>query len=37
MHPDDVLAAFTGANYRPQLDVATGRDSGETALGKSAP
>ena len=37
MQLDDVLAAFTGTNYRPQLDAATGGDSGETALGKSAP
>ncbi len=37
MHLNDVLAAFTGTNYRPQLDAATGGDSGETALGKSAP
>ena len=37
----DVLAAFTGTTYRPQLHgtrrAATSRDSGETAIGKSAP
>jgi copper chaperone CopZ len=33
----DVLAAFTGTTYRPQLDSTTGGDSGETAVGKSAP
>jgi copper chaperone CopZ len=33
----DVLAAFTGTTYRPQLDGTRSGDSGETAVGKSAP
>jgi copper chaperone CopZ len=33
----DVLAAFTGTTYRPQLDSSRGDDIGETAVGKSAP
>ena len=33
----DVLAAFTGTTYRPQLDGTKSGDSGETAVGKSAP
>ena len=33
----DVLAAFTGTTYRPQLDSSRGGDRGETAVGKSAP
>ena len=33
----DVLAAFTGTTYRPQLDGTGGGDSGGTAAGKSAP
>ncbi len=33
----DVLAAFTGTTYRPQLDDTRSGDSGETAVGKSAP
>ena len=33
----DVLAAFTGTTYRPQLDGSGGGDSGGTAAGKSAP
>ena len=33
----DVLAAFTGTTYRPQLEGTRGGDSGETAAGKSAP
>ena len=33
----DVLAAFTGTTYRPQLDGTRSGDSGETAAGKSAP
>ena len=33
----DVLAAFTGTTYRPQLDSSRGRDRGGTASGKSAP
>ena len=33
----DVLAAFTGTTYRPQLDSTRGGDSGETAVGKSVP
>jgi hypothetical protein len=33
----DVLAAFTGTTYRPQLDSTRGGDRGETAVGKSAP
>jgi copper chaperone CopZ len=33
----DVLAAFTGTTYRPQLDGTRSGDSGETAFGKSAP
>lgn len=33
----DVLAAFTGTTYRPQLRGTIGGDSGETALGKSSP
>ena len=37
MEVAEVLAAFTGTTYRPQLDSTTGGDSGETAVGKSAP
>ena len=49
MTTEDVLAAFAGTNYRPRIDgtqmgdthdVTTGGmpgDSGETAVGKSAP
>jgi copper chaperone CopZ len=33
----DVLAAFAGTSYRPRLVDAGGNDSGETAVGKSAP
>ena len=33
----DVLAAFTGTTYRPQLDSSRGGDIGETAVGTSAP
>ena len=33
----DVLAAFTGTTYRPQLDSPRSGDRGETAAGKSAP
>ena len=33
----DVLAAFTGTTYRPQLDGTSSGDSGQTAVGKSAP
>jgi len=33
----DVLAAFTGTAYRAQLDGTRNGDSGETAVGKSAP
>ena len=33
----DVLAAFTGTTYRPQLDGSRSGDSGGTAVGKSAP
>ena len=33
----DVLAAFPGTTYRPQLDGTRNGDSGETAVGKSAP
>ena len=33
----DVLAAFTGTTYRLQLDGTKSGDSGETAVGKSAP
>ena len=33
----DVLAAFTGTTYRPQLDGTGSGDSGETAVGKSVP
>ena len=33
----DVLAAFTGTSYRPQLTGAISGDRGETAAGKSAP
>ena len=33
----DVLAAFTGTTYRPQPNGGKGRDSGGTAVGKSAP
>ena len=33
----DVLAAFTGSTYRPQLDGTGSGDSGGTAAGKSAP
>jgi copper chaperone CopZ len=33
----DVLAAFTGTTYRPQLDGTRGGDRGETAVGKSVP
>ncbi|MEV6495382.1 cation transporter [Actinoplanes sp. NPDC051633] len=37
MELEDVLAAFTGTNYRPELE-GTGRgDSGGTAAGKSTP
>ena len=37
MQLEDVLAAFTGTTYRPQLDGSANGDSGETAVGKSAP
>jgi copper chaperone CopZ len=37
MKPADVLAAFTGTTYRPQLDSTGGGDRGGTAVGKSAP
>jgi copper chaperone CopZ len=37
MQLDDVLAAFTGTSYRPQLDGTKGGDRGGTADGKSAP
>ena len=33
----DVLAAFTGTTYRAELDGTRSGDSGETAVGKSAP
>ena len=33
----DVLDAFTGTTYRPQLYSSRGGDIGETAVGKSAP
>ena len=33
----DVLAAFTGTTYRPQVDGTGSGDSGGTAAGKSAP
>jgi copper chaperone CopZ len=33
----DVLAAFTGTTYRPQPIGTRSRDSGGTAVGKSAP
>jgi copper chaperone CopZ len=33
----DVLAAFSGTTYRPQLAGGRGGDSGGTAVGKSAP
>ena len=37
MRLGDVLAAFTGTTYRPQLYGTRSGDSGQTALGKSAP
>ena len=37
MQLEDVLAAFTGTTYRPRIDGTTSGDSGETAVGKSAP
>jgi copper chaperone CopZ len=37
MQHADVLAAFAGTKYRPRLVDAGGGDSGETAVGKSAP
>ncbi len=37
MQLGDVLAAFTGTTYRPQLDGTRSGDRGETAVGKSAP
>jgi copper chaperone CopZ len=33
----DVLAAFAGTNYRPELVGSAGDDSGGTAAGKSTP
>jgi len=37
MRLPDVLAAFTDTTYRPQLYGTRSRDSGGTAIGKSAP
>jgi copper chaperone CopZ len=37
MQVADVLAAFTGTTYRPQLEGTTSGDSGETEVGKSVP
>jgi copper chaperone CopZ len=37
MELTDVLAAFTGTTYQPQLDGTASGDRGETAAGKSAP
>jgi cation transport ATPase len=37
MQPGDVLAAFTGTTYRPQLDGTSNGERGETAVDKSAP
>ena len=37
MQLSDVLAAFAGTTYRPQLDGTRSGDSRETAVGKSAP
>ena len=37
MQVEDVLSAFTGTEYRPQLDGTRHGDSGETAVGKSPP
>jgi copper chaperone CopZ len=37
MQLPDVLAAFTGTSYRPQLLGARGDDSDETGPGKSVP
>ena len=33
----DVLAAFTGTTYRPQLDGTSSGDSGQTAVGQPPP
>ena len=37
MELGDVLAAFSGTTYRPQLNDTRTGDRGETAAGKSAP
>ena len=37
MELEDVLAAFAGTNYRPELVGPASDDSGGTAAGKSAP
>ena len=37
MELEDVLAAFAGTNYRPELDGTGSGDRGGTAAGKSTP
>jgi copper chaperone CopZ len=37
MQLSDVLAAFTGTTYRPQVEATTRADRGETGTGKSEP
>ena len=37
MQLEDVLAAFTGTTYRPEVTGTANDDSGGTAVGKSAP
>jgi copper chaperone CopZ len=37
MELEDVLAAFAGTNYRPELEGTGSEDSGGTAAGKSTP